>query len=141
MFKSKSTQQRDGFAVDTLIGPGVVIHGDIEFTGGLYVEGRIQGKVTATPGKPATLILAEHGAIEGEVHAPVVVINGELTGDVHAAERVELAAQARVAGNVHYSVVEMSAGAQLTGRLVHVQAQAQALPAPEGRVPDRAAAT
>ncbi|HET6395247.1 MAG TPA: polymer-forming cytoskeletal protein [Pseudoxanthomonas sp.] len=139
MFKSKSTQ-RDGFAVDTLIGPDVVIRGDIEFSGGLYVEGRIHGKVVAAPGKPASLILSEQGAIEGEVHAPVVILNGELTGDVHAGERVELAARARVHGNVHYSVVEMSAGAQLTGRLVHAQAQARALPAPEQAPADEAVA-
>ncbi|WP_372018972.1 bactofilin family protein [Pseudoxanthomonas sp. 10H] len=134
MFKNKSTQ-RDGFAIDTLIGADVVIRGDLEFSGGLYVEGRIVGKVTAAEGKPASLLLAEQGVIEGEVHAPVVIINGTLSGDVHAGERVELAQKARVEGNVHYTVVEMSAGAQLTGRLVHAQAQARALPAPEAAPP------
>jgi cytoskeletal protein CcmA (bactofilin family) len=130
MFGNKSNK-RDGVAIDTLIGPDVVLRGDLEFSGGLYVEGRIVGKVIASEGKPASLILSESGFIEGEVHAPVVVINGELRGDVHASERIELASQARVSGNVHYSVVEMSAGAQLTGRLIHAQAQAKALPAPE----------
>ena len=122
MFKNKSTQ-RDGFAIDTLIGPEVVIRGDLEFSGGLYVEGRILGKVVAAEGKPASLLLAEQGTVEGEIRAPVVIINGTLVGDVHAGERIELAQKARVEGNVHYSVVEMSAGAQLTGRLVHVQSQ------------------
>ena len=140
MFKNKSTQ-RDGFAIDTLIGPEVVIRGDLEFSGGLYVEGRILGKVVAAEGKPASLLLAEQGTIEGEVHAPVVIINGTLLGDVHAGERVELAQKARVEGNVHYTVVEMSAGAQLTGRLVHVQSQeARALQAQDtGATPITAA--
>ena len=133
MFKNKSTQ-RDGFAIDTLIGPEVVIRGDLEFSGGLYVEGRILGKVVAAEGKPASLLLAEQGTVEGEIRAPVVIINGTLVGDVHAGERIELAQKARVEGNVHYSVVEMSAGAQLTGRLVHVQSQeARALQARLGR--------
>ena len=140
MFKGKSTQ-RDGFAIDTLIGPDVVVRGDLEFSGGLYVEGRIVGKVQAAAGKPASLILSENGAIEGEIHAPVVVINGELTGDVHASERIELAPKARVQGNVHYAVVEMSAGAQLTGRLVHAHAQAKALPAPDAVEPVAARAS
>ncbi|KAF1697297.1 MULTISPECIES: polymer-forming cytoskeletal protein [Pseudoxanthomonas] len=140
MFKGKSTQ-RDGFAIDTLIGPDVVVRGDLEFSGGLYVEGRIVGKVQAAAGKPASLILSENGVIEGEIHAPVVVINGELTGDVHASERIELAPKARVQGNVHYAVVEMSAGAQLTGRLVHAQAQAKALPAPDAAGPAGARAS
>lgn len=126
VFKNKPTA-RDGHAVDTLIGPQVVIRGDLEFSGGLYVEGRIVGKVNATEGERAVLILAAQGSIEGEVRAPVVMIDGRLDGDVHATERVELASKARVHGNVHYRIVEMSAGAQLTGRLVHADAASAAV--------------
>ncbi len=133
MFGSKSG--RDGqTVVDTLIGPQVVIRGDMKFSGGLYVEGRIIGKVIADEGSKATLTLSDQGSIEGEVRAPVVIINGQLVGDVHASERVELAPNARVQGNVHYQVVEMSAGAQLTGRLVHAAAT-QALPSPDEAEP------
>lgn len=120
MFKSKP-MQADG-QVDTLIGAQVVIHGDLHFSGGLYVEGRIVGKVIAQEGQRATLTLAEQGSIEGEVRAPVVILNGRLDGDVYASERVELAAKARVQGNVHYQVVEMLAGSVLTGRLIHAGA-------------------
>lgn len=120
MFKNKPVQH-DG-QVDTMIGPNTVIHGDLHFSGGLYIEGRILGKLVAREGEKAVLTLAEQGSIEGEVHAPVVVINGELLGDVHASDRVELASKARVQGNVHYRVVEMSAGAMVTGRLVHLGA-------------------
>jgi cytoskeletal protein CcmA (bactofilin family) len=125
MFKNKPTQL-DG-QVDTLIGPQVVIRGDLQFSGGLYVEGRIVGKVIAEDGQRATVTLAENGSIEGEVRAPVVVINGRLDGDVYAGERVELAAKARVQGNVHYQVVEMLAGSVLTGRLIHAGAHEHAL--------------
>ncbi len=127
MFKHKPTHL-DGQAIDTLIGPQVTIHGDLVFSGGLYVEGRIHGKIIAEEGAKAILTLAEQGRIEGEVQAPIVVINGELHGDVHASERVELAARARVLGNVHYKVVEMRAGATLTGRLIHVDAEAASQP-------------
>ena len=127
MFKHKPTHL-DGQAIDTLIGPQVTIHGDLLFSGGLYVEGRIHGKIIAEEGAKAILTLAEQGYIEGEVQAPVVVINGELRGDVHASERVELAARARVQGNVHYKVVEMRAGATLTGRLIHVDAETASQP-------------
>jgi len=130
MFGNKSNRG-DQTVVDTLIGPQVVIRGDLVFSGGLYIEGAIHGKVIAEDGGPAIVTLAEQGRIEGEVRAPVVIINGTLQGDVHAAERVELAPKARVQGNVHYQVVEMSAGAQLTGRLIHATAQpAVALLAP-----------
>ena len=122
MFKNTAKPSRDGQAVDTLIGPQVTIRGDLEFSGGLYVEGRIVGRVTATEGERAVLVLGEQGSIEGEVRAPIVMIDGRLDGDVHATDRVELAAKARVTGNVHYRTVEMHAGAQLTGRLVHADA-------------------
>jgi cytoskeletal protein CcmA (bactofilin family) len=127
MFKNKPIHH-DGHAIDTLIGPQVTIQGDLVFSGGLYVEGRIYGKVIAEEGERAVLTLAEQGRIEGEVQVPVVILNGQLQGDVYAAERVELAAKARVTGNVHYKIVEMRAGATLTGRLIHVDAETAAAP-------------
>lgn len=128
MFGSKSSRAGQT-VVDTLIGAQSVVRGDLSFSGGLYIEGRVFGTVVADEGAQASVTLAESGAVEGEIRAPIVVINGRMVGDVYAAQRVELAANARVQGNVHYQVVEMSAGAQLTGRLIHADAVA-ALPAP-----------
>lgn len=127
-------------AVETLVGPRAVIRGDVNFTGGLYVEGTIHGKVVADDGSAAVLTIADKGRVEGEVRAPVVVINGHMQGDVYASERVELAANARVQGNIHYKVVEMAAGAMITGRLIHADAPLAQLtgpdpaPAPAARV-------
>lgn len=118
MFGSKSGG-REGRLLDTLVGAHAVIRGDVSFSGKLYVEGCIIGRVLAEDGQPATLTLAGKGRIEGEIRVPVAVIDGEVVGDIHAGERIELTEHARVQGNVHYSVVEMSAGAQLNGRLVH----------------------
>ncbi|WP_340648371.1 polymer-forming cytoskeletal protein [Pseudoxanthomonas winnipegensis] len=119
MLKKKSSWH-DGQAVDTLIGAQVVLHGDLQFSGGLVVEGRIHGRVFAAPGQPATLTLGEAGLIEGVVDVPVVIVNGRIEGDVRATERVELAPRARVSGNIHYKVVEMRAGAVLVGQLMHL---------------------
>lgn len=117
--KKKSSRTSSG-GVETLIGERVRICGDLHFSGGLYVEGRIEGAVVAEePTSGAVLTLAESGCIEGEVTAPVVILNGRLIGDVHASERIELGAGAKVEGNVYYKVVEMAAGATLTGRLIH----------------------
>jgi cytoskeletal protein CcmA (bactofilin family) len=120
MFGDKSKSARLGSnSVETLIGPRVVIHGDVIFSGGLYVEGKIIGKVSADDGQPAVLTVAEQGCIEGEVRVPIAVVCGALHGDVFSSERIELAAKARVRGNIHYKVVEMTAGAMITGRLIH----------------------
>ncbi len=121
----------NGHAVETLVGPHAVIRGDVGFSGGLYVEGVIHGKVLADDGSAAVLTIADNGHVVGEVRAPVVVINGRLDGDVHASERIELAAKARVNGNIHYKVVEMAAGAMITGRLIHADAPLAQLTGPE----------
>lgn len=119
MFKNKPNLPEG--QIDTLIGPQVVIRGDLQFSGGLHIEGRVIGKLFAEEGQKAMLTLAENGSIEGEIHSPVVVINGRVDGDIHSSERMQLASKARVQGNVHYKVVEMAAGSILSGRLLHVE--------------------
>ncbi len=120
MFKKDKKSTVAPGQVDTLIGPQVVIRGDLQFAGGLYIEGRVIGKVIASNGEAAMVTVAESGVIEGELRAPNVVINGQLVGDAYG-EHVELHPNARVHGNVHYQVVEMAAGATLTGRLIHAE--------------------
>lgn len=116
MFKRRDN---DGKAeVETLIGRSVSVQGDVEFSGGLHIDGRITGSVRSSAGVPAALTVSEHGVIEGSVAAPSVVLNGRVNGDIFASERVILGAKARVQGNVHYSVIEMALGAEISGKLV-----------------------
>ena len=129
---SKARATRAGGGVDTLIGPQVVLRGDVQFAGGLYLEGQLVGRALAEAGVEATITVAARGRVEGELHAPVIVINGLVKGDVHASERLELGPEARVEGNLHYAVIEMAAGAAVTGRLVHVAASRAALPGDPG---------
>lgn len=123
---SKDRSPRHGGGVDTLVGPQVVIRGELQFAGGLYLEGQLIGRASAEPGAAATVTVAPRGRVEGELRAPVVIINGTVKGDVHASERLELGASARVEGNLHYAVIQMAAGAAVTGQLVHVPASASA---------------
>ncbi len=105
----------------TMIAKGTEVSGDVSFEGGLLVEGTIKGNVRADVGSEALLRLSEAGKIQGEIHVPNVVINGEVNGDVHSTAHVELAAKAVVNGNVHYHLIEMVMGAQVNGALVHSQ--------------------
>ncbi len=113
-------------AVESLIGSRMSIHGDVEFAGGLHVDGHINGSVVAS-GRDGTLTLSENGRIEGRVEVACAIINGQVTGDLCATERVELAANARVDGDVHYRMLQVAAGAQVNGRLVRLDEQ-RALP-------------
>jgi len=106
--------------VDTLIGRQTELHGNIDFSGGLRVEGKIQGNVTADNEGPTLLVLSDKGIIEGEIRAPCVVVNGLVIGDIYSAETVELAANARITGNVYYNRIEVAMGAEVNGNLVHL---------------------
>ena len=55
--------------IDTLIGRSASVQGDVEFAGGLHIDGRITGSVRATGGTPASLSVSEHGVVEGSVEA------------------------------------------------------------------------
>lgn len=105
--------------IDTLIGRQTELQGDIRFAGGLHVDGTIKGNVIAEDESASVLTLSEHGTIEGEVRVPHVILNGVVIGDVHAREHIELAANARITGNVYYSLIEMAIGAEVNGSLVH----------------------
>jgi cytoskeletal protein CcmA (bactofilin family) len=113
--------------IDTLVGQGTVINGDLIFSGGLHVDGRINGNVSAEEGSTALLILSEFGHIEGEVTVPNMVLNGEIIGDVFGSTRVELAPKSRIKGSVYYNLIEMAIGAEVNGGLVH-QPQGSELP-------------
>ena len=107
--------------IDTLIGAGTRIIGDVQFTGGFHVDGHIKGNVDAPPDSGATLSVSDGGVVEGSVAAPNVVLNGVVKGDILAHERVELGATAKVTGNVYYALIEMEMGAEINGKLIHEQ--------------------
>jgi cytoskeletal protein CcmA (bactofilin family) len=102
----------------SLIAAGTEIRGDVQFSGRLHIDGKVDGSIRGE-GHDAVLTLSNHAQVTGEIQAPHIVINGAVTGDVSAGERLELASNARVEGNVYYKVLEMSAGAQINGKMVH----------------------
>lgn len=111
---------RKDHKVDTLIGRSAHLKGDFEFAGGLHLEGRISGDVRADPSSDSTLSVSEGGRIDGAVNVTNVILEGTVTGPIHASGRVVLGPRARVHGDVYYGVIEMTLGAEIMGRLVPV---------------------
>lgn len=110
---------KSGTVAQTLIAANARIVGDVHFSGGVHVQGRVEGNLRAgTEG--GDLIIGEGGVVEGEIHAPHVVINGEVRGDVYATDRLELASRAVITGNVHYRLIEVVVGARIDGQLHHL---------------------
>ena len=106
--------------IDTLIGVDTRIEGDLHFSGGLRVDGVIRGNVSEQNGTPSTLILGEHGKIEGAITAAKIVLVGKVTGPVKSSQFIELQATARIVGDLYYKSLEMHTGAVIEGKLVYL---------------------
>ncbi len=104
----------------TLISADTTVTGDIRFQGNLDIEGTVVGSVIAEPDVAATLRVVNGGRVEGEIRVPAALINGEVAGDIHCSDRLELAEQAVIDGDVYYNLVEMAVGCRVNGGLRHV---------------------
>jgi cytoskeletal protein CcmA (bactofilin family) len=115
--KKKAPQKR----IDSLIGAGTTVEGDVAFAGGLRIDGSIRGRVATVDNQAATLVVSEQARIDGEVRVSHVVINGAVNGPVIANGYLELQAKARVNGDVTYRTLEMHVGAIVQGKLLHAE--------------------
>lgn len=128
MFSRDNKQAR----IDTLLGKASRVHGDMEFAGGLHLDGAIEGNLRADPVEGSSLSVSETGFIDGNVEVGNLMLNGAVRGDIVARGRVVLGATAQVQGNVYYGVIEMTLGAQIMGKLTRITEGTPEAAAPEG---------
>ncbi len=131
MFRKRSYAS----ATTSLVAPGTRVCGDVNFTGTLHICGSIEGSVSVSDGSEGMVVLSAEGTVTGTISVPVVAIDGHVVGDIHATERLELAAQARIEGDVYYRSLEMAAGAQVNGRMVHCEEAPRRLSGPQTEIP------
>ena len=126
MFGGKTSKPQT--RIDSLIGDGTTVEGNVIFSGGLRVDGRVKGNVSTADDQPSTLVLSERARVEGEIRVSHAVINGTVVGPVFGGEYVELQAKSNVNGDVHYRTLEIQLGAVVQGRLVHQEESPAAKP-------------
>lgn len=105
----------------TLISRATKVVGDLYFTGELQLEGKVTGNIIAENEKDAKLVVADTGLVEGEIRAPIVIVNGKVLGNIYSSKHLELAAKGNVVGSVHYHSIEMVKGAQVNGSMINTQ--------------------
>ena len=125
MFSKASNKPQN--RIDSLIGNGTRLDGNVSFAGGLRVDGEIKGNVTASGDQPSTLVISEHARIEGEITVSHLVVNGTVIGPIHSSGFLELQTRARVTGHVEYNTIEMQLGAVVQGRLIHQAAPSKSV--------------
>ncbi len=119
MFGKRGDSRPQG-RIDSLIGVGTLVEGNIRFSGGLRIDGEVKGSVTSSEGAVAsTLVISGQARVEGAVQVAHLVINGTVVGPVAVSESLEMQPSARIVGDVEYSIIEMHQGAVIEGRLIH----------------------
>ncbi len=94
----------------SVIGPDVVIRGNIEASADLHVDGKVIGDISC-----ASLVMGDSSVVEGEVVAESARISGSVSGTVRVRDLVVLR-NARVDGDVSYDTISIEQGAAVNGR-------------------------
>lgn len=97
----------------SIIASDMTVIGDLETEGVVRVEGRVRGTVRVG----AQVLVSQGAVIEGDLHTQEAVIAGQVSGAIHARERVELLATAMVAGDILTPRISIIEGAQVTGEV------------------------
>jgi len=148
MFKrnGKATASEAGMADKkalhpSIISAGLTVTGDMVSNGEIQVDGRVEGDIRCS-----SLVIGVAGEVVGEVRATSMRLLGQLTGQVFA-EKVFMAATARMVGDIHHQSLAIEPGAYLQGMCRRsddevAQAETPALAAPdeEGQVRQQGAA-
>lgn len=98
--------------IQSLLGEGVEMTGELSFTHGLRVDGVVRGKVRSE----GTLVIGANGRVEAEVLIQSISINGEFRGAIHAADRVEIHKDGRVYGEIYTPCLIIESGALFEGK-------------------------
>jgi len=85
------------------------IEGTLKFSGSFQIDGHFKGKIDSS----SVLIIGENGKVESDIKIGVIIINGEVKGNIHAKERVEINSKGRVIGTITTLSLIVKDGANL----------------------------
>jgi cytoskeletal protein CcmA (bactofilin family) len=97
-----------------LIGKSFVIKGQFSCEGDLYIDGQVEGSVDP---KGHRLTIGPDGRLKANVIAHVVVVKGNLEGNIQASERVDLKQSAVVVGDIVTPCISIEPGAYIKGSI------------------------
>jgi cytoskeletal protein CcmA (bactofilin family) len=97
------------------------IEGKFTFTGTVMINGKLRGEIQSND----TLIVGEKGVINAQIRAGIVLVSGEVVGNVVGLERVELRGGARVSGDIEAPIVVVDEGVMFDGHCRMTRAGAE----------------
>ncbi len=97
-----------------VIGPSIVIKGEISGQEDVLVHGRVEGTVKLVQNN---LTVGSGGFAKADVHAMVITVEGEVEGDLTGDERVIIRSSGTIRGNILAPRVSLEDGAKFKGSI------------------------
>ncbi len=124
------TGKAKGGALNGFLDSGAHFEGTLTFDDVFRIDGHFKGMVVSE----SELVVGDRAVIEGEIRVGRLAVSGTVRGIIHAKERVEVHAGARIYAELHTPTLVVEEGAVLQGP---VEAGSPSPPASEGDAPPR----
>ena len=105
--------KNEDFSINTIIGPGTSVSGDVESGGFTRVDGNVKGDVKAK----GRLIIGERARMKSNISATSVTVGGVVFGNVIASERLVVLSTGLIMGDVITRRIQADEGCLIHGRV------------------------
>jgi cytoskeletal protein CcmA (bactofilin family) len=118
MFKDEKGEKTEGKTAGngaegalSIIATGMKVTGDIDSTGVVKVEGRVEGSIRSA----RQVLVGRQGVVQGDIETREAIIGGTVDGSITGGERVEIQATAVVNGDVITRTIVIAEGGKING--------------------------
>ena len=132
LFKTGGSQEMvEAVNVESVIGPGLMVKGEIYSKGTLRVDGKVEGNISAN----GSVVIGENGVVKADIVADHIIVGGTVRGNVAGRERVEIVSKGQLYGDVHTKPARLivSEGAVFEGSCTMSQVEKAKQPPEEKR--------
>jgi cytoskeletal protein CcmA (bactofilin family) len=109
----------------SVIGPDLIIHGNLTSKGEVQVDGEVQGDIHGT-----YVVIGEKARITGGIVAEEIVVRGHVMGSVRG-KRVMLQSSSHVEGDIYHQALAIEQGAFFEGKSRRSEDPTAGVPKPE----------
>lgn len=110
--KSRSMAEETAAAANSIVGAGTTITGNIETNGDLRIDGTLKGDIISN----AKLLIGPNGVVEGNISCRLADVMGQVIGNVHVKDLLQLKGKALVTGDIHTTKLFVEETASFNGQ-------------------------
>ena len=114
-------KEKKSYEISGLLGSGSRFEGLISFDGTIRIDGAVYGQIICKNSKPSMVIITEMAKVEADIIADVVVISGNVSGNIKAVNKLEIHAPGRLEGLIYTSDFSIEDGALFQGECIMIR--------------------